>query len=202
LTNEIIDFVAQSRKFMPHFHIPLQSGSDKILALMQRRYKAALYAERVAKIKSAMPHACIGVDVIVGFPEETDDDFMQTFNFIHQLDVSYLHVFTYSERANTKAINFEGIVPMSVRQDRCTQLRNLSDKKKRHFYEQHLNTQRKVLIEEEKRGELMYGFTDNYIKVSLPYDSALCNTIREVELRSIGEDGNVCGNLSTVCHKR
>lgn len=191
LTNEIIEFVAQSNKFMPHFHIPLQSGSDKILGLMQRRYRSDLYADRVAKIKSLMPDACIGVDLIVGFPSETEDDFMETFNFIHQIPASYLHVFTYSERANTKALEINEVVPMSVRHERNTRLRSLSEKKKRLFYESHLGTVRKVLLEDERRGDFMHGFTDNYIKVNLPYQEDLCNTIQDIHLDSIDENGNV-----------
>jgi len=191
MTDEIIDFIAESKKFMPHFHMPLQSGSNRILGLMQRRYKSELYAEKVAKIKSVLPHACIGVDVIVGFPGETEQDFMETFNFIHSIDASYLHVFTYSERANTKAIDMNNVVSMQERHDRCTRLRNLSEKKKRHFYEQYLNTNRKVLFEDEQRGNLMHGFTDNYIKVNALYDNNLSNTIQEVSLMKIEEDGNV-----------
>jgi threonylcarbamoyladenosine tRNA methylthiotransferase MtaB len=180
---------------MPHFHIPLQSASNKILALMQRRYQADVYKDRVQKIKSTMPHACIGVDVIVGFPSETNDDFMQTFNFLHEIDISYLHVFTYSERANTKALDIQDVVPMSVRQDRCTQLRSLSEKKKRQFYEQYLHTNRKVLFEEEKKGALMHGFTDNYIKVNAQYDESLVNTLKNASLDNISADGNVHVNI-------
>ncbi len=196
MTDEIIDFIANSKKFMPHFHMPLQSGSDRILGLMQRRYKSALYAEKVARIKSILPDACIGVDVIVGFPGETEEDFMETFNFIHSIDASYLHVFTYSERANTKALEMENPVPMQERHDRCIRLRNLSEKKKRHFYEQFLNSNRKVLFEDEQRGELMHGFTDNYIKVNAPYDKSLCNTIQEVSLNGFSEDGNINVNVN------
>ena len=163
---------------------------------MQRRYKSALYAEKVAKIKSILPDACIGVDVIVGFPGETEEDFMETFNFIHSIDASYLHVFTYSERANTKALEMENPVPMQERHDRCIRLRNLSEKKKRHFYEQFLNSNRKVLFEDEQRGELMHGFTDNYIKVNAPYDKSLCNTIQEVSLNGFSEDGNINVNVN------
>jgi threonylcarbamoyladenosine tRNA methylthiotransferase MtaB len=191
LTDEIIEFVANSKRFMPHFHVPLQSGSDRILALMQRRYKSELYQQRVEKIKETMPHACIGVDVIVGFPGETNEDFLETFQFLHQLDISYLHVFTYSERANTKAIDLDNAVPMNIRQERCTQLRSLSDKKKRKFYEQYIGTNRNVLLEEEKRGELMHGFTDNYIKVNYKYNSAKINSIHNFLLEEIDTDGNV-----------
>ncbi len=198
MTDEIVEFIANSEKFMPHFHMPLQSGSDRILGLMQRRYKSALYAEKVAKIKSVLPHACIGVDLIVGFPSETEEDFMETFNFIHSIDASYLHVFTYSERANTKALEMENPVPMQERHDRCLRLRNLSEKKKRHFYEQHLNSNRKVLFEDEQRGKWMHGFTDNYIKVNAPYDKSLCNTIQDVYLNSFSEDGNINVNHSIL----
>lgn len=191
LTDDIIDFVASSNKFMPHFHVPLQSGSNRILSLMQRRYKADLYRKRVEKIKQTMPHACIGVDVIVGFPSETEDDFRQTFDFIHSVDISYLHVFTYSERANTKAINLPDTVPVPIRQERCTQLRILSEKKKRYFYEQHLSSNRKILFEEEKKGQYLHGFTDNYIKVNVPYHEKLINNIVTATLESIDSDGNV-----------
>lgn len=191
LTNEIIRFVAQSKRFMPHFHVPLQSGSDKILSLMQRRYKSQLYADRVAAIKNAMPHACIGVDVIVGFPGETEDDFRATFDFIHSLDVSYLHVFTYSERTNTKAVGLPGAVPVPVRQDRCTQLRSLSEKKRRAFYDPYNGQQRPVLWEEERKGDIMHGFTDNYIKVSAPYDAAVINTITPAQLSGLDEAGSL-----------
>ena len=182
LTEEIIQFVAQSERFMPHFHVPLQSGSDKTLKLMRRRYKRELYADRVDMIKSAMPHACIGVDVIVGFPGETDEDFKESFDFISSLDVSYLHVFTYSERANTLAAEMGEVVPVNVRRQRNEALRNLSIKKKQAFYQSHLGTGRLVLFEKSKKEGLMTGFTDNYIKVELPYDIAKVNQIDDFTL--------------------
>ena len=169
LSNEIIKFVAQSRKFMPHFHIPLQSGSDKILGLMRRRYKRELYEERIAYIKELMPYCCIGADVIVGFPSESDDDFKETYNFLHSLDVSYLHVFTYSERANTLAPGIKPIVPVHIRNERNKALRNLSYQKMQYFTEQQRGAIRKVLFEIAGKNTMMEGFTDNYIKVETPY---------------------------------
>ena len=191
LTDEIIEFVAQSKRFMPHFHIPLQSGSDKMLKLMQRRYKSDLYKSRVEKIKNVMPHACIGVDVIVGFPQETDDDFLDTYNFVNELDISYLHVFTYSERANTKAIEIEGVIPVPVRNQRNAMLRTLSEKKKRYFYQQFLGTTRLALMEQEQHGNVMHGFTDNYIKVSMPFDALHVNQLVNVHLQDFDDAGNV-----------
>lgn len=191
LTDEIIEFVAQSKRFMPHFHIPLQSGSDKMLKLMQRRYKSDLYKSRVEKIKNVMPHACIGVDVIVGFPQETDDDFLDTYNFVNELDISYLHVFTYSERANTKAIEMDGVVPVPVRNQRNAMLRTLSEKKKRYFYQQFLGTTRLALMEQEQHGNVMHGFTDNYIKVSMPFDALYVNQLVNVYLQDFDDAGNV-----------
>jgi threonylcarbamoyladenosine tRNA methylthiotransferase MtaB len=191
LTDEIIEFVAQSKRFMPHFHIPLQSGSDKMLKLMQRRYKSDLYKSRVEKIKNVMPHACIGVDVIVGFPQETDDDFLDTYNFVNELDISYLHVFTYSERANTKAIEMEGVIPVPVRNQRNAMLRTLSEKKKRYFYQQFLDTSRLALMEQEQHGNVMHGFTDNYIKVSMPFDAQHVNQLVNVHLQDFDDAGNV-----------
>jgi len=193
LTNDIITFVANSDKFMPHFHIPLQSGSDKILKLMRRKYLRKLYKDRIEFIKKMMPHACIGVDVIVGFPGETHEQFLETYNFINDLDVSYLHVFTYSERANTRALNITPIVPQSERKERNKMLRILSEKKKRKFYAGHLNTERKALFESENDSGIMYGFTDNYIKVALPYNEQLVNTIQTVNLNKISDFGYVNG---------
>ncbi|MCB0507453.1 MAG: tRNA (N(6)-L-threonylcarbamoyladenosine(37)-C(2))-methylthiotransferase MtaB [Bacteroidetes bacterium] len=198
LTDEIIDFVANSQRFMPHFHIPLQSGSNKMLGLMQRRYKRELYQSRVEKIKKAMPHACIGVDVIVGFPSESDADFLETYNFVRDLDVSYLHVFTYSERQNTKALEIKPVVPMPVRNQRNLSLRNLSEKKKQAFYRQFLNTNRTALMEQEQHGDVMHGFTDNYIKVSMPFNADFVNQLVEVQLSDIDADGNVS---ATPVHK-
>jgi len=185
LTQEIIDFVAQSQRFAPHFHIPLQSGNDKQLRAMRRRYTRDLYAQRVDMIRQAMPQACIGVDVIVGFPDETDEDFLETYNFINSLDVSYLHVFTYSERANTPAAEMANAVPMQKRRERNEMLRILSDKKQRHFYQQNLGKTRPTLIESKNQNGLMFGFTDNYIKVQLPYNEELINQIVAVKLEGI-----------------
>jgi len=187
LTEEIIDFVAQSQKFVPHFHVPLQSGSDKILKAMRRRYARHLYQERVAWIKEKMPHCCIGVDVIVGFPGETHADFMDTYHFLNDLDISYLHVFTYSERANTPAAEMENPVNMEQRRERNEMLRILSQKKKIAFTNPFLGSTRPVLFEHAKEQGMMSGFTDNYIKVSLPFEASLINTIREVRLLQLDE---------------
>jgi threonylcarbamoyladenosine tRNA methylthiotransferase MtaB len=195
LKDEIIEFVAQSKRFVPHFHIPLQSGSNKILKAMRRRYLRELYTERVAKIKSVMPHCCIGVDVIVGFPGETDDDFMDTYHFLNELPISYLHVFTYSERDNTDAIHMKEVVPISVRKKRNKMLRILSAKKLRHFYEQHLGETRPVLFEADKTQTFMTGFTDNYIKVKTPFNASLVNQLREVTLKTIEADGTIMAEL-------
>jgi threonylcarbamoyladenosine tRNA methylthiotransferase MtaB len=177
LTNEIIEHVANSDKFMPHFHIPLQSGSNKILGLMRRRYKRELYAERIALIKTLMPHCSIGVDVIVGFPGETDEDFKETFEFLHSLDISYLHVFTYSERDNTHALSLSPVVPMNIRYERNKSLRNLSYMKMQYFIEQHSGQTRKVLFEGHVKGGMMEGYTDNYIKISTPHREEWVNEI-------------------------
>lgn len=191
LTTEMIGFVSNSARFMPHFHIPLQSGNNKQLLAMRRRYLRELYAERVAGIRAMMPHCCIGVDVIVGFPGETEEDFLETYQFIHSLDISYLHVFTYSERANTPAAEMEGVVAMGERRRRNEMLRILSDKKRRHFYEQHLGSIRPVLFENDTKPGMMSGFTDNYIKIEMPLDSSLLNQIALVRLESVLPDGNV-----------
>ena len=177
LTNEIIEFVSNSKRFMPHFHIPLQSGSNKILGMMRRRYKRELYAERVGLIKTLMPHCCIGVDVIVGFPGETDEDFRETFDFLHSLDISYLHVFTYSERDNTHALTLKPVVPITVRNERNKQLRNLSYQKMQYFTQQHIGETRKVLFEKQDKNNMMEGFTDNYIKITVPYNKDWVNNI-------------------------
>jgi threonylcarbamoyladenosine tRNA methylthiotransferase MtaB len=177
LTDEIIEFAAQSRAFMPHFHIPLQSGSNKILALMRRRYRRELYAEKVAKIKTLMPHCAIGVDVIVGFPGETDDDFKETFDFLHSLDISYLHVFTYSERDNTKALEIKPVIPVSVRHDRNKALRNLSYMKLHYFTGLHSGNNRPVLFEGHNKDGMMEGYTDNYIRIQTPYRPEWANRI-------------------------
>ncbi len=182
LTNEIIELVANSDKFMPHFHIPLQSGSNKILGLMRRRYKRELYADRVALIKTLMPHCCIGVDVIVGFPGESDEDFKETFDFLHSLDISYLHVFTYSERDNTHALSISPVVPMNIRHERNKTLRNLSYMKMQYFTEQHHGDTRKVLFEGHENKGLMEGYTDNYIKITTPFRKEWVNEIVEWKL--------------------
>ena len=191
LKNETIDFVSKSRTFVPHFHIPLQSGSNEILGKMKRRYQREVYTDRVANIRQVMPHACIGVDVIVGFPGETDDHFLETYHFLNDLDISYLHVFTYSERDNTEAAVMEGVVPNNVRAKRSKMLRGLSVKKRRAFYESQLGTQRTVLFEGENKEGYIYGFTENYVKVKTPWDPALVNTLHEVQLTRIDEDGSV-----------
>lgn len=190
LTNEIIEFVANSKRFAPHFHIPLQSGSNNILKKMRRRYLRELYADRVSSIKNLMPHCCIGADVIVGFPSETEEDFMETFTFLKEIDISYLHVFTYSERDNTHALTLPNPVPIEERKRRNKMLRILSAKKTHAFYEKHINTERPVLFESENKDGHMHGFTDNYIKVKIPYNPALSNKILNVKLHSI--DNNAC----------
>lgn len=191
LTNEIIEFVAASERFVPHFHIPLQSGSDKILKLMRRRYKRELYAERVQKIKSLMPDACIGADVIVGFPGETEEIFLETYNFIDSLDVSYLHVFTYSERDNTEAIELTPIVPIEERRKRNRVLRNLSASKQIKFYTENIGAVRTVLFERENKEEFIHGFTENYVKVRAKYDPDLVYQLRKVYLNAIDPDGTM-----------
>ncbi|QCX00361.1 tRNA (N(6)-L-threonylcarbamoyladenosine(37)-C(2))-methylthiotransferase MtaB [Aggregatimonas sangjinii] len=191
LKNETIDFVAQSNAFVPHFHIPLQSGSDEILKLMRRRYLSELYVNRVQRIKKVMPHACIGVDVIVGFPGETNEHFLETYHFLNELDISYLHVFTYSERDNTTAAEMSGAVPKNVRSKRSKMLRGLSVKKRRAFYESQLGTMRTVLFEGENKEGYITGFTENYIKVKAPWNPELVNTLHQVELSEIDEDGHV-----------
>ncbi|WP_040400750.1 MiaB/RimO family radical SAM methylthiotransferase, partial [Cecembia lonarensis] len=191
LTNEAIEFVAQSKKFVPHFHIPLQSGSNTILRKMGRRYLRELYEDRVSKIKTLMPHCCIGVDVIVGFPGETDALFLETYQFLNELDISYLHVFTYSERANTRAVEMDGIVPIKKRNERSKMLRILSDKKKRKFYEENLGKTFTVLFEEDLEDGKMHGFTENYIRVAAKYDPILINELKTVTLNEINEQGTV-----------
>ena len=191
LTNQTIDFVAQSKTFVPHFHIPLQSGSDTLLKLMRRRYMTDLYLDRVARINKTMPNACIGVDVIVGFPGETQELFLETYNFLNQLEVSYLHVFTYSERENTPAATMEGVVPKNIRAKRSKMLRGLSAKKRRAFYESQLGNTLTVLFEGENKQGYIHGFTQNYVKVKHPWNPELVNTLREVTLLEIDEDGMV-----------
>ncbi len=199
LTNEIIAFVGDSQRFMPHFHMPLQSGNNKQLQQMKRRYKRELYASRVETIKSLMPHACIGVDVIVGFPDETDADFLETYRFINSLDISYLHVFTYSERPNTPANEMENAVPMHKRRERNEMLRILSEKKRHAFYQQFLGQTREVLFETHKNSALLTGFTDNYIKIELPKNGEnelLTNFILAVDLLDFNAEGDVKAQLA------
>jgi threonylcarbamoyladenosine tRNA methylthiotransferase MtaB len=191
LTNEIIQFVSQSKKFAPHFHVPLQSGSNKILKLMKRRYLRELYADRVSEIKAAMPDACIGADVIVGFPGETNSDFLETYEFINQLDVSYLHVFTYSERENTLAAALSGSVPKNIRAERSRMLHILSEKKRRKFYEQNLSNEAEVLFENDIEDGMMHGFTGNYIRVTARYDPLVVNEFKKIILKNISEGGLV-----------
>ena len=191
LKDETIELVSKSRAFVPHFHIPLQSGSNDLLKKMKRRYMRELYVDRVSKIKERMPHACIGVDVIVGFPGETDDHFLDTYNFLNTLDISYLHVFTYSERDNTEAAFMEGVVPKNVRAKRSKMLRGLSVKKRRAFYESQLGTTRIILFESENKEGYIHGFTENYVKVKTPWNPELVNTLHEVKLTKIDSDGLV-----------
>lgn len=191
LSNEIIEFVAQSDKFVPHFHIPLQSGSDKLLESMRRRYDTNLYRSRIEKIKQLMPNASIGVDVIVGYPGETDEEFMKTYNFINELPVSYLHVFTYSERANTTALRINESIPVNVRRDRNKMLRILSDKKKRAFYESNINQQETVVFEEAESNGMMHGFTKNYVKIKTPYNPLMVNQIGHVKMLDLNPDGTM-----------
>ena len=189
LTDEIMAFVARSKRFVPHFHVPLQSGSNAVLALMRRRYKRELYAERVAKIKELMPHACIGVDVIVGHPGETDEAFLETFHFLNELPVSYLHVFTYSERPNTHALSLKPVVNPSKRADRSKMLHSLSDKKRRFFYDQQVGREASVLFEEDVENGQMLGFTENYVRVTATYDPLLINETKRVLLTGLNNAG-------------
>lgn len=198
LNNDIIAFVAQSKRFMPHFHMPLQSGNNELLGQMRRRYKRELYADRVTTIKSLMPHACIGVDVIVGFPGETDAHFEDTYRFLNELEISYLHVFTYSERENTFALELEGVVPMKTRYSRSKRLRMLSEKKRRFFYQPFEGESRSVLFEGKEEDGMMHGFTDNYIKVVTPFAPNLVNQIMMVEMRNVNADGLMEINALTV----
>jgi threonylcarbamoyladenosine tRNA methylthiotransferase MtaB len=189
LKNETIDFVSKSNTFVPHFHIPLQSGSNTLLKLMKRRYMSELYTDRVTKIREVMPYACIGVDVIVGFPGETEELFLETYHFLNEMDISYLHVFTYSERDNTEAAEMSGVVPKNVRAKRSKMLRGLSVKKRRAFYESQLGSQRTVLFESENKEGYINGFTENYVKVKAPWNPELVNTLHNVQLTKIDEDG-------------
>jgi len=191
LKNETIEFVAQSRTFVPHFHIPLQSGSNEILGKMKRRYQREIYTDRVATIRKLMPHACIGVDVIVGFPGESDEHFLETYNYLNELDISYLHVFTYSERDNTEAVLMSEVVPTNVRSKRSKMLRGLSVKKRRAFYESQIGSTHKVLFESENKEGYIHGFTENYVKVKTPWNPELANTLHEINLTRIDEEGSV-----------
>ena len=200
-TDEIIEFVAQSQRFVPHFHIPLQSGNNKQLKMMRRRYRRELYQERIAKIRELMPHCCIGVDVIVGFPGETEEDFLETYRFLNELDISYLHVFTYSERTNTPAAEMPNVVDMGERRRRNKMLTILSEKKRRHFYRQHLGETRTVLFEKSKEADLMSGFTDNYVRIEAPLVPEMLNTLGQVNLRKIGDNGLVEVVLEAEPHR-
>ena len=191
LKNELIDFVAQSKRFVPHFHIPLQSGSDTLLKKMKRRYLTSLYRERVERIKQSMPNACIGVDVIVGFPGETEELFLETYNFINALDISYLHVFTYSERANTEAVLLEGAVPVAERKKRNKMLRVLSAKKSRAFYQSQIGSAQKVLWEGDNKAGYMHGFTRNYLKCSTFWNPELVNTVQDIQIGDFQADGSL-----------
>jgi threonylcarbamoyladenosine tRNA methylthiotransferase MtaB len=191
LSNEIIQFVASSKRFVPHFHIPLQSGSNKILGLMRRRYQRELYIDRVATIKALMPNCCIGVDVIVGFPGETHEDFLDTYQFLNELDISYLHVFTYSEREQTAAAEMTGVVAGSTRADRSKMLHILSDKKRRAFYESQIGTIGEVLFEDDQKSGFMHGFTKNYVKVRAKYDPVMVNELKFVKLIAMTAEGEV-----------
>jgi len=191
LKDETIDFVSTSSSFVPHFHIPLQSGSDELLKKMKRRYLKETYTNRVSRIKETMPNACIGVDVIVGFPGETDALFLETYNYLNDLDISYLHVFTYSERPNTEAVALNGIIPKKVRAKRSKMLRGLSAKKRRSFYESQLGNSLTALFESENKEGYIHGFTENYVKVKTPWNPELVNTLHEITLTEIDEDGSV-----------
>ena len=198
LKNNIIDFVSSSKLFVPHFHIPLQSGSDKILGLMKRRYRKELYRDRVDYINKKISDVCIGVDIIVGFPGETDDDFQQTYNFLLDLDISYLHVFTYSERDNTEAALMNNVVPKSVRIERSRMLRFLSKKKSRIFYNSQLNKTRNVLFESENKYGYIYGYTDNYLRVRMPWNPELSNQLISAKMKEIDDEGFMRINKNKV----
>ena len=191
LKDETIEFVSKSKSFVPHFHIPLQSGSDELLKKMKRRYLVQTYTNRVSKIKEVMPNACIGVDVIVGFPGETDELFLETYNYLNEMEISYLHVFTYSERPNTEAVKLDGVVPKKIRAKRSKMLRGLSAKKRRSFYESQLGKTAKVLFENENKEGFINGFTENYVKVKTPWNPELVNTLHTISLTEIDSDGLV-----------
>ena len=198
LSNDIINFVSNSKKFVPHFHIPMQSGSDTILKLMKRRYLSKLYRDRINHVKQVMPNACIGADVIVGFPGETEEEFMKTYNFIKSLDLSYLHVFTYSERVNTEAIDLNNVVPSNIRSKRSKLLRALSVQLKRKFYMSQLGTIKNVLFEPENRNGFIYGFSNNYVRIKTPWRSSIKDKIIPFELQNISDDGLVTGEVSIM----
>ena len=198
LSDDIINFVSNSKKFVPHFHIPMQSGSDTILKLMKRRYLSKLYRDRINHVKQVMPNACIGADVIVGFPGETEEEFMETYNFIKSLDLSYLHVFTYSERDNTEAVGLNNVVPSNVRSKRSKLLRALSVKLKRKFYMSQLGTTKNVLFEPENRNGFIYGFSTNYVRIKTPWRSSIKDKIIPFELQNISDDGLVTGEVSIM----
>ena len=198
LSNDIINFVSNSKKFVPHFHIPMQSGSDTILKLMKRRYLSKLYRDRINHVKQVMPNACIGADVIVGFPGETEEEFMETYNFIKSLDLSYLHVFTYSERDNTEAVGLSNVVPSNIRSKRSKLLRALSVQLKRKFYMSQLGTIKNVLFEPENRNGFIYGFSNNYVRIKTPWRSSIKDKIIPFELQNISDDGLVTGEVSKM----
>ena len=198
LSNDIINFVSNSKKFVPHFHIPMQSGSDTILKLMKRRYLSKLYRDRINHVKQVMPNACIGADVIVGFPGETEEEFMKTYNFIKSLDLSYLHVFTYSERDNTEAVGLNNVVPSNIRSKRSKLLRALSVQLKRKFYMSQLGTIKNVLFEPENRNGFIYGFSNNYVRIKTPWRSSIKDKIIPFELQNISDDGLVTGEASII----
>jgi len=198
LSNDIINFVSNSKKFVPHFHIPMQSGSDTILKLMKRRYLSKLYRDRINHVKQVMPNACIGADVIVGFPGESEEEFMETYNFIKSLDLSYLHVFTYSERDNTEAVGLNNVVPSNVRSKRSKLLRALSVQLKRKFYMSQLGTIKNVLFEPENRNGFIYGFSNNYVRIKTPWRSSIKDKIIPFELQNISDDGLVTGEVSIM----
>ena len=198
LSNDIINFVSNSKKFVPHFHIPMQSGSDTILKLMKRRYLSKLYRDRINHVKQVMPNACVGADVIVGFPGETEEEFMETYNFIKSLDVSYLHVFTYSERDNTQAVGLKNVVPNNIRSKRSKLLRALSVQLKRKFYMSQLGTIKNVLFEPENRNGFIYGFSNNYVRIKTPWRSSIKDKIIPFELQKISDDGLVTGEVSKM----
>jgi threonylcarbamoyladenosine tRNA methylthiotransferase MtaB len=195
LKNETINFVSKSNSFVPHFHIPLQSGSDELLKKMKRRYLRKTYTDRVSKIKEVMPNACIGIDVIIGFPGETDELFLETYNYLNEMDISYLHVFTYSERPNTEAVDMSGVVPKKTRAKRSKMLRGLSAKKRRAFYESQLGNTLTVLFENDNKEGYINGFTENYVKVKTPWNPELVNTLHTITLTEIDEDGLVRFNF-------